>query len=128
MNFDVYLYNWTNPTNLTDESFEKPILQQIGPYRFTEITEKSKIRWHPKNFTISYKRRSVYYFNPEESVGRLDDQITTVNAVAMVKITIHIQRHSIMNVVLIYFFLINSQRLRRPDIGISSDKNKCRLV
>lgn len=84
LNFDVYLYNWTNPSNLTEEDFEKPIVQQIGPYRFTEITDKTKVRWYPKNSTISYRRRSFYYFNPEESVGRLDDLITTINVVAMV--------------------------------------------
>lgn len=117
LNFDVYLYNWTNPSNLTDDDFVKPIVQQVGPYRFTEITEKSKIRWHPKNFTISYKRRSVYYFNPEESVGRLDDKITTINVVAMVRIVIHFPLHTIMKCSL--FSPSNSQRLRRPEIGIS---------
>lgn len=85
LNFDVYLYNWTNPSNLTSADFEKPIVQQIGPFRFTEITDKTKIRWHPNNFTISYNRRSFYYFNEEESKGRLDDKITTVNVVAMVR-------------------------------------------
>lgn len=85
LNFDVYLYNWTNPTNLTEDDYEKPIVEQIGPYRFTEITDKSQIRWHPKNSTISYNRRSVYFFNAEESVGRLEDKITTINAVAMVR-------------------------------------------
>lgn len=88
LNFDVYLYNWTNPTNLTEDDFEKPIVEQIGPYRFTEVTEKSNVKWHPKNLTISFDRRSVYYFNAEESVGRLDDMITTVNAVAMVRVSI----------------------------------------
>lgn len=63
-----------------------PKVQQIGPYRFTEVTDKTKIRWYPKNSTIGYKRRSFYYFNEEESVGQLDDKITTVNAVAMVSI------------------------------------------
>lgn len=85
LNFDVYLFNWTNPTNLSKSDFEKPIVEQIGPYRFREIADKTNIRFHP-NKTISYKRRSYYYFVEEESVGRLDDKITTLNAVALVRL------------------------------------------
>lgn len=84
LNFDVYLFNWTNPSNLTKEEYEKPILQQIGPYRFREKPMKTKVRWHPENGTISYRRKSTYYFVEEESVGQLDDRITTINAVAVV--------------------------------------------
>lgn len=88
INFDVYLYNWTNPRNLTSDDYEKPILKQIGPYRFTEITDKTKVKWYPRNSTISYRRRSKYYFDAEGSVGRLDDQITTLNVVALVNFKI----------------------------------------
>lgn len=84
LNFDVYLFNWTNPRNLTTDEYEKPILQQIGPYRFREKPMKTKVRWNPENGTISYRRKSTYYFVEEESVGRLDDRITTINAVAVV--------------------------------------------
>lgn len=104
LKFDVYLYNWTNPRNLTEDDFEKPILQQIGPYRFTEITNKTKIRWHPKNQTISYRRRSVYHFDPEGSVGRLDDLITTVNVVALVRIFVLNLISCIVICVFIFFF------------------------
>lgn len=84
LNFDVYLFNWTNPTNLSSADYEKPVVEQIGPFRFREKTDKTDIRFHPKNRTISYRRRSYYYFVEEESVGRLDDKITTLNAVALV--------------------------------------------
>lgn len=83
--FDVYLYNWTNPRNFTKDDFVKPIVEQIGPYRFREVTDKTHIRWHPRNSTISYRRKSTYYFDAEGSVGKLDDVITTVNVVALVR-------------------------------------------
>lgn len=83
LNFDVYLFNWTNPTNLTKADYEKPIVKQIGPFRFKEITDKTNICFHP-NRTVSYRRRSFYYFIEEESAGRLDDKITTLNAIALV--------------------------------------------
>lgn len=84
LNFDVYLYNWTNPTNLAGDVYEKPILKQIGPYRFREVGVKTKVYWHPKNSTISYRKRNTYYFDAAGSVGRLDDKITTLNVVAIV--------------------------------------------
>lgn len=88
LNFDIYLFNWTNPCNLTADDYEKPILKQIGPYRFREIPTKSKIKWHPNNKTISYRRRSTYFFVEEESAGRLDDTIVTINAVAVVSVCV----------------------------------------
>lgn len=84
LNFDVYLYNWTNPCNLTADDYEKPILEQIGPYRFREKAMKTKVKWHQNNSTISYRRKSTYYFVEEESIGRMDDKIITINAVAVV--------------------------------------------
>lgn len=84
LNFDIYLFNWTNPCNLSTEDYVKPILQQVGPYRFREIPTKTKIKWHSSNSTISYRRKSTYYFVEEESAGRLDDTIVTINAVAVV--------------------------------------------
>lgn len=82
--FDVYLYNWTNPSNFSSQDFVKPILREIGPYRFREVTDKTHVRWNPKNSTISYRRKSTYFFDAEGSVGKLDDMITTVNVVALV--------------------------------------------
>lgn len=85
LNFDIYLYNWTNPCNLTKDDYEKPILVEIGPYRFREKSMKTKVKWHKDNSSISYRRKSTYYFVEEESVGRLDDKIITINAVAVVR-------------------------------------------
>lgn len=84
LNTDIYLYNWTNPTNFAEDDYEKPILKQIGSYRFREVGVKTKVNWHPKNSAISYRKRTTYLFDAEGSVGRLDDKITTINAVAIV--------------------------------------------
>lgn len=84
LNFDVYFFNWTNPTNFTSAEYVKPILEEIGPYRFREKTEKTRIHWNNLNSTVSYRKRSTYYFVPEESQGCLDDVIITLNMVAIV--------------------------------------------
>lgn len=84
LNFDIYLYNWTNPCNFTTTDFRKPIVQEIGPFRFKEMPEKFNIRWHPKNSTVSYQKRSQYHFDSEGSRASLDTQITALNVVALV--------------------------------------------
>lgn len=84
LNFDVYLFNWTNPCNFTIAEYQKPILQQLGPYRFKETSEKFNIRWNPRNSTVTYQKRSRYYFDPDGSNGTLDDEITALNVIALV--------------------------------------------
>lgn len=86
-NFDIYFYNWTNPNNLetADEKLiEKPILQQIGPYRFRERREKTRIQWNDRNSTVSYREKRTYHFVPHESNGSLDDIIVTLDVPAIV--------------------------------------------
>lgn len=85
---DIYLFNWTNPESFKNLS-TKPILNQCGPYRFIEESEKIDIQWHPENASVSYRKRSFYNYCPEKSQGDLDDQITTLNAVALVRATIN---------------------------------------
>jgi scavenger receptor class B, member 1 len=83
MVFDIYLFNWTNPEDFTNHS-TKPILQELGPYRFKEKKENVDITWNPENYTISYRRKSVYYFDAAGSVGSLNDSVTTLDMVAVV--------------------------------------------
>jgi len=84
LSLDIYLYNWTNPEDFYLGSEKKPRFQQLGPYRFTERPDKVDIHWHPENASVSYRRRSLFYFDAEGSNGSLDDEITTLNAVALV--------------------------------------------
>ncbi|XP_037708541.1 protein peste [Drosophila subpulchrella] len=83
LSLDIYLYNWTNPEDFYLGSEKKPRFEQLGPYRFTERPDKVDIHWHPENASVSYRRRSLFYFDAEGSNGSLDDEITTLNAVAL---------------------------------------------
>lgn len=85
LSLDIYLYNWTNPADFKNFS-TKPILKQCGPYRFTEKSDKVDIKWHPDNASVTYRKRSLFYFNAAESRGTLQDEIITLNAVALVSI------------------------------------------
>lgn len=77
--FDVYFFNWTN-----SEDFEtkKPIMKEIGPYRFREIRDKKNITFNA-NSTVTYRIMSTFYFEAEGSNGTLDDVITQLNIVAV---------------------------------------------
>ncbi|ETN61545.1 scavenger receptor class B, croquemort type [Anopheles darlingi] len=79
---DVYFFNWTNPEDITNHS-TKPILEELGPYRFIEHPTKVDIQWHDANSTVSFRKKSIYYFDEEGSNGSLDDMISTINIVAV---------------------------------------------
>lgn len=81
---DFYFFNWTNPEEIYDLN-KKPKFKEMGPYRFTEHREKVNLTWNPNN-TITYRQLRYWHFDEMNSVGKLTDQITTLNAVTMVRI------------------------------------------
>lgn len=84
MSMDIYFFNWTNPSNFSRDEFVKPILQQVGPYRFHENMDKIDVNWHPQNATVSFRKKSTFFFDPIGSKGKLDDVITSLNVIALV--------------------------------------------
>lgn len=79
---DVYFFNWTNSEDFLDNT-TKPIVEEIGPYRFREIRDKKNIKFNDHNSTVSYRPISTFYFVEDESNGTLDDSITQLNIVAV---------------------------------------------
>lgn len=79
---DIYLFNWTNPEGLKKPGY-KPHFQEVGPYRFSEVKDKINLTWHENN-TISFKYVKRYYFMEDESPGKLDEKVTTINMVPLV--------------------------------------------
>uniref|UniRef100_A0A0A1WNN1 Protein croquemort n=1 Tax=Zeugodacus cucurbitae TaxID=28588 RepID=A0A0A1WNN1_ZEUCU len=82
LSLDVYFFNWTNPEDFKNLT-TKPNFVQLGPYRFTEKQDKVDIRWNPENASVTYRKKSDFYFDQEGSNGSLDDTIVTLNAVAL---------------------------------------------
>jgi hypothetical protein len=72
-----YFYSIINPEDF-QLNHAKPILEEKGPYVFREKEEKTDIVWN-QNSTVSYRRRKVYWFEPELSVGPLTDSVMTLN-------------------------------------------------
>ncbi|KAL3269261.1 hypothetical protein HHI36_008341 [Cryptolaemus montrouzieri] len=81
VNFDVYVFNWTNPEDFANHS-TKPILREIGPFRFTQTIEKVNATLH-HNETMSYYRKRTFVFNREESIHDLDVNLTIPNPISM---------------------------------------------
>ncbi|CAD7080065.1 unnamed protein product [Hermetia illucens] len=82
MSLDVYFFNWTNSEDFMNKTI-KPVLQELGPYRFTEKPEKVDIVWHPENASISFRKKSIFFFDQEGSSGYLHDNITALNIIAL---------------------------------------------
>ncbi|XP_055711408.1 protein peste-like isoform X2 [Phlebotomus papatasi] len=82
MSIEIYLFNWTNYDQFHNHSV-KPIVEELGPYVFREKPDKVNIVWHPENSTVSFGKLSVFHFDAERSKGSLDDNITSVNIVAL---------------------------------------------
>ncbi|XP_039480646.1 protein peste [Drosophila santomea] len=78
VNMDLYIFNWTNSERFSDPTV-KPRFEELGPYRFTERMQKVDVEWHDENYTVSYRRRSRFDFDPIRSAGRPSDPIVAPN-------------------------------------------------
>lgn len=75
----MYLWEVKNPDQVSLGS--KPILEERGPYVFTEQHTKVDPVWND-NGTVTYKQRRVWHFVPDLSIGSLEDTVTILNPVA----------------------------------------------
>lgn len=76
-----HLYNWTNADEVVKDWRIKPIVQEVGPYVFSEKHYRVNLQWND-NDTITYQTKRVWHFIPEMSNGTLADRVTTVNVIA----------------------------------------------
>lgn len=83
LNLDIYLFNLTNPDDYVNGSM-KPIVEEMGPYRFIERPEKINITWNSNNSTVTYRKLSNFFFDESGSKGSLSDVVTSINVVALV--------------------------------------------
>lgn len=79
---DCYFFNWTNPEEFLNHS-SIPKFEEVGPYSYLEYPRKSNVTFHDNNSTVTYKKLSKYIFDPESSVGKMTDIVTTANLLAL---------------------------------------------
>ena len=56
---------------------------KVGPYVFREEHEKTNITFNKSDHTVQYMQKKFWYFDAEKSSGSLDDEIFTLNMVAV---------------------------------------------
>ena len=82
MYIEFKFFNWTNSDELFNPNF-KPVLVEIGPYVFRESHLRQDIDWRDDD-TVSFNQSRTWYYVPEKSTGTLEDQVTSINAIASV--------------------------------------------
>ena len=85
MYIEFKFFNWTNPEELHKPNF-KPVLVEMGPYVFLEKHKRQNLDWFDHNSTVSFNQTRTWHFVPEKSNGTLEDEVTSINAIASVSI------------------------------------------
>jgi len=83
MYMKVYYFNCVNAEEVMKNSSVKPLLKQVGPYTFREEHEKTDITFSDDGNTVDFRQKKTWYFEPEKSNGTLDDEIWTLNMIAI---------------------------------------------
>merc|ERR1711936_1043651 len=78
----IFYFNCTNAHDVMKYN-SKPLLKQVGPYVFREEHEKTNITFNKSDHTVQYMQKKFWYFDEEKSSGSLDDEIFTLNMVAV---------------------------------------------
>ncbi|KAL7050568.1 hypothetical protein ACKWTF_004126 [Chironomus riparius] len=79
---NCYFFNWTNPEEFLNHS-STPKFEEVGPYTFLEYPRKANVTFHDHNSTVTYKKESKFIFDPEFSVGKMTDIITSPNLISL---------------------------------------------
>ncbi|KAF0306156.1 Protein croquemort [Amphibalanus amphitrite] len=72
-----YMWNVTNSAEVVS-SHARPVLEQLGPYVYSEKHLKVNMTWNANN-TVTYQQVKTWHFEPDLSAGRLDDNVTSLN-------------------------------------------------
>ncbi|XP_048115708.1 scavenger receptor class B member 1 isoform X2 [Alosa alosa] len=76
----VYFWNVLNPQEILNG--EKPMVEQKGPYVYSEKRWKDNITFHANN-TVSYREYRRYFFERDMSVGNESDVVTIPNMLVL---------------------------------------------
>ncbi|XP_030625032.1 scavenger receptor class B member 1 [Chanos chanos] len=76
----VYFFNVVNPNEILKG--EKPMIEQKGPYVYSEKRWKDNITFHANN-TVSYREYRQYFFERSMSVGDESDVVTIPNMLVL---------------------------------------------
>uniref|UniRef100_A0A336LK52 CSON007932 protein n=1 Tax=Culicoides sonorensis TaxID=179676 RepID=A0A336LK52_CULSO len=82
MYFEVYMFNWTNPDQISEFPKIKPKFVEIGPYVFQEVRERVGVKFVKSGSQVNFNQTRTWYFRPELSGNlSLNDKITNLNTI-----------------------------------------------
>ncbi|XP_072515403.1 scavenger receptor class B member 1 isoform X2 [Salminus brasiliensis] len=76
----IYFFDVLNPDEILEG--EKPMVEQRGPYVYSEKRWKDNITFHA-NKTVSYREYRQYFFEEDMSVGNESDVVTIPNMLVL---------------------------------------------
>ncbi|KAK9507969.1 hypothetical protein O3M35_007725 [Rhynocoris fuscipes] len=125
MYLEIYMFNWTNPSE-TLQGSAKPNFLQLGPYVFSEKHKKENLIWNT-NDTITFKQRRTWHFVPEMSKGTLSDKITNLNVIAMTvgnKISNYIKKIPPRFIPTIFAIINQILKIEESDVFVTKSVNE----
>nr|CDS32543.1 lysosome membrane protein 2 [Hymenolepis microstoma] len=84
---------------------EKPILKEVGPYSYEQVTCKGILQSSPQNGTVLYADRNTFKFLPNQSVGSESDNITVLN-IGYVSVANIVGKNAVVDFIVRQFFNI----------------------
>jgi len=84
MNF--YFFNVTNAEQFVANPTIRPHVQQIGPYVYREMRNKTDVELINGGATLRYRQHKWYVFDANKSCGSENDMFTTINIPLVVSI------------------------------------------
>ncbi|PNF38576.1 Sensory neuron membrane protein 1 [Cryptotermes secundus] len=76
MDFKIYLFNVTYLMEV--QKGATPVVQEVGPYCYSEDKEKVNIVDHEDDDTVSFNLKDTWHFNQSESGNLTGDEIVTI--------------------------------------------------
>jgi len=84
---NFYFFNVTNAKQFVANSSVRPHVQQLGPYIYQEIRNKTDVERINDGATLRFRQHKWYVFDANRSCGSESDVLTTVNIPLVVGMT-----------------------------------------
>ncbi|XP_060532200.1 protein croquemort isoform X2 [Cylas formicarius] len=102
MYLEFYMFNWTNSEDVIKYR-AKPKFQECGPYVYYEHHIRQNVTFN-NNDTVTYKTQRIWKFQQDMSTGSLDDNITTLNPIAVFVANMVKDEHYLVRRAVNFFF------------------------
>jgi len=76
--FRIYVWDIKNPESFQREGLP-PQLVEKGPYTFREIRTKERVSFSEDGTNVTYHDIKTFYFEPQLSMGSLEDEVNVIN-------------------------------------------------